>query len=96
VQAKIAISRNDFPQIRSINQARNTWMDSLIKLGISTRPATHAVHMLNYYQKKYSLKPEDFPNAFVANDCSISLPLYHGMSDEDQEYVIANVKASIF
>jgi dTDP-4-amino-4,6-dideoxygalactose transaminase len=28
-----------------INQARNEWMDRLQQAGISTRPATHAVHM---------------------------------------------------
>ena len=34
--------------IPRVNQARNDWMDSLQQVGISTRPATHAVHMLSY------------------------------------------------
>jgi dTDP-4-amino-4,6-dideoxygalactose transaminase len=66
-------------------------MDSLQQAGISTRPATHAVHMLTYYRNTYDLKPEDFPMAYAANDCSISLPLFHGMSKEEQQYVIDNV-----
>ena len=63
-------------------------MDQLQQQGISTRPATHAVHMLSFYQQKYGLKPEDFPRAFAANDCSISLPLFHGMMKDEQDFVI--------
>jgi len=79
--------------IPRINQARNAWMDSLQQVGISTRPATHAVHMLKFYREKYHLKPEHFPNAWAANDCSISLPLFHGMTEAEQSYVIDKVCA---
>ncbi|MDB2497681.1 DegT/DnrJ/EryC1/StrS family aminotransferase [Alphaproteobacteria bacterium] len=79
--------------IPRINQARNAWMDELQQAGISTRPATHAVHMLKFYREKYQLKSEDFPNAWAANDCSISLPLFHGMTEAEQSYVIDKVRA---
>jgi dTDP-4-amino-4,6-dideoxygalactose transaminase len=78
--------------IPRINEARNAWMDDLQKDGISTRPATHAVHMLSFYRDKYNLKPQDFPNAWAANDCSISFPLFHGMTEPEQDYVIEKVK----
>lgn len=78
--------------IARINQARNDWMDRLQKVGISTRPATHAVHMLTFYKEKYGLEPADFPNAWAANDCSISLPLFHGMSEAEQDFVIQQVQ----
>jgi perosamine synthetase len=88
-----AVSRNT-SEIKAINKARNAWMDRLQQAGISTRPATHAVHMLSFYQQKYGLQPEDFPNAFAANDCSISLPLFHGMTPEEQNFVILTVRAA--
>jgi perosamine synthetase len=78
--------------VERINGLRNAWMDRLQQRGISTRPATHAVHMLAYYREKYGLSPEDFPNAFAANDCSISLPLFHGMTQAEQDHVIAIVR----
>ena len=84
----------DLKNVKQINSARNLWMDNLQQAGISTRPATHAVHMLSYYKNKYELNPEDFPNAYIANDCSISLPLFHGMTKEEQEYVIECVLQS--
>lgn len=74
--------------ISRVNGIRNAWMDRLQKRGISTRPATHAVHMLSFYREKYGLKPEDFISAYTANHCSISLPLFHGMTDAEQSYVI--------
>ena len=77
--------------IEQINAKRNAWMDDLQKVGISTRPATHAVHMLSFYKDKYNLMPEDFPNAYAADQCSISLPLFHGMIDEEQNFVIEKV-----
>lgn len=77
--------------VKRVNAKRNEWMDRLQQAGISTRPATHAVHMLSFYSEKYDLKPEDFPMAYAANDCSISLPLFHGMTEAEQQYVIENV-----
>ena len=81
--------------IAETNGARNEWMDRLQKAGIATRPATHAVHMLSFYREKYGLRSEDFPNAWAANDCSISLPLFHGMTEAEQDYVIQTVKARL-
>ena len=74
--------------IAAINKYRNDWMELLMDQGISTRPATHAVHMLSFYSEKYKIKPEDFPNAFKAHECSISFPLFHGMTREEKNRVI--------
>ena len=79
--------------IEEISTKRNGWMDELQKKGISTRPATHAVHMLSYYREKYNISPNAFPNAHVADHCSISLPLFHGMKKEEQDFVIKTVLA---
>ena len=95
-QPKTARSSAKMPahvtMIKAINAARNEWMEQLQQQGISTRPATHAVHMLSFFKQKYGLRPEDFPNAFVANDCSISLPLFHGMTEAEQDFVIEKVR----
>jgi len=80
--------------IKAVNTARNVWMEALQQVGISTRPATHAVHMLSYYKTKYDIRPTDFPNAYISNECSISLPLFHGMSEAEQSYVIDSVVKS--
>ena len=82
--------------VEGINSRRNEWMDVLQKKGISTRPATHAVHMLSFYREKYQLSPDDFPNARAADQCSISLPLFHGMKKSEQDFVIEKVLETEF
>ena len=84
----------DPAQVDTVNALRNSWMETLQGAGVSTRPATHAVHMLSFYAKKYDLRPEDFPNARAANDCSISLPLFHGMTEAERAHVIDTVRAA--
>ena len=84
-----------FHSVPRVNKARNDWMDRLQQVGISTRPATHAVHMLAFYREKYGHIPADFSNAYAANDCSISLPLFHGMTEAEQGFVIEQVLGNI-
>jgi dTDP-4-amino-4,6-dideoxygalactose transaminase len=79
-------------RLEAVNEARNAWMEDLQRQGISTRPATHAVHMLTFYREKYGLRPEAFPGAYAANHCSISLPLFHGMTEAEQQHVAAAVQ----
>ena len=80
--------------VKIINAQRNAWMEELQVRGISTRPATHAVHMLSFYAEKYELTPETFPMAYAANHCSISLPLFHGMTLDEQAQVIDAIRAT--
>ncbi|HHZ65846.1 MAG TPA: DegT/DnrJ/EryC1/StrS family aminotransferase [Flavobacteriales bacterium] len=71
---------------------RNKIMELLQDKGISTRPGTHAVHMLNFYSDKYSISPDEFPSSVLANNCSIAIPLHNKMTEEDYEYVAAHIK----
>ena len=66
---------------------RNAVMAALAKEAIQTRPGTHAVHRLGYYAGKYALRPEQFPNAALAEDTTITLPIFPGMSDDQQDRV---------
>jgi len=68
--------------------SRNEIMEKLQEMGVSTRPGTHAVHMLGFYERLYNLKPEDFPGAQIANDLSMSIPLHNRMTSEDYSYVV--------
>ena len=73
--------------------SRNKIMEVLQDEGISTRPGTHAVHMLNYYADKFGIQPDDYPGAKQANDHSMSIPLHNRMDDDDFEYVVNAIKS---
>jgi len=92
-EVKAALADNDIAVLQQVRESRNAWMEALQQQGISTRPATHAVHMLSYYKEKYGLDSHQFPRAHAANDCSISLPLFHGMTEAEQQHVINAVRS---
>ncbi len=67
---------------------RNDMMENLQQKGISTRPGTHAVHMLGAYANAFNIKPSDFPDAYAADQFSMSIPLHNKMVKEDFDYII--------
>lgn len=69
-------------------ETRNRIMDRLSGAGIQTRPGTHAVHRLGYYREKYGLRAEDFPEAAQAEDTTITLPIFPGMTPDQQLRVV--------
>jgi perosamine synthetase len=79
--------------IEKLNQFRDWVMAGLEEKGVATRQGTHAVHTLNYYKKKYGLKDEDYLNSLAADRLSMTIPLYPQMTDDEQEYVIEQIKS---
>lgn len=79
--------------IESIRNERNKFMDYLQNNGISTRPGTHAVHLLNYYREKYKTHPTDFWGAYVADHCSIALPIFPALTLDEQSYIIQKIRS---
>ena len=49
------------------------------------------VHLHPYYRDRFGYKPGDFPVAEAAYEALISLPMFHGMTDQDVEDVITAV-----
>lgn len=72
---------------------RNAIMERLQERGISTRPGTHAVHMLGYYRQNFGLKPEDFPVACACDRQTMAIPLHNRMSEDDYKYVVDAIRS---
>ena len=71
---------------------RNEIMEILQVKGISTRPGTHAVHLLGYYRERFGLKPNDYPGARDCDACTMAIPLHNRMTVDDYEYVVRVLK----
>lgn len=74
---------------------RNQIMLELQKAEIQTKQGTHAVHRLGYYRNKYSIKENDYPMASYCEDCSITLPIYPNMTEEEQKNIIDYLNKNI-
>jgi dTDP-4-amino-4,6-dideoxygalactose transaminase len=71
--------------------SRNGFIDKLNELGIGTSVHYKPLHQMTYYKERYSLKPEDYPNAERTWLGNVSLPIYPYMNKEDLEYVCSNI-----
>jgi len=72
---------------------RNALMERLQASGISTRPGTHAVHMLGLYRDRFDFTPDDFPGARDCDQNTMAIPLHNCMSEEDYDYVIDAIRS---
>jgi perosamine synthetase len=72
---------------------RNEIMERLAARGVSTRPGTHAVHLLGYYDRRFGFSPDDFPGARDCDRHSMAIPLHNRMSAEDYAHITASLKA---
>ncbi len=70
-------------------RGRDAVVAALAKRGISTGLHFLSVAELSYFRARLKLDPAATPNALRAGRTVISLPLYPGMTDEDQRAVIA-------
>lgn len=71
---------------------RNDIMELLQSKGISTRPGTHAVHMLGYYRERFGFKPDDFPGSRDCDANTMAIPLHNRMTEADYVHVVAAIR----
>lgn len=72
---------------------RNDIMERLAEQGISTRPGTHAVHMLDFYRNRFGFEPDDFPGARDCDRCSLAIPLHHHLGEDDYVRIVDALKS---
>ena len=90
-QAYVTLYKGGEPyleDVATLHGKRNELMKKLENDGISTRQGTHAAALTSYYSQKYSITKDDFPNSYIAEQLTLSLPVFAGMSASDQDYVI--------
>jgi perosamine synthetase len=80
-----------FAALERLRAERDALMTRLEEDGIQTRQGTHAVHTLGYYRDRFDLRAEDYPNAALAENLSITLPLYPQMTEVEQDYVVEHL-----
>jgi len=71
--------------------SRDQFMAELKSRNIGTGLHYTAAHEFSYYARTFGWSPEDFPEAHFVSERIVSLPLFPGLSDADQDDVIAAV-----
>jgi dTDP-4-amino-4,6-dideoxygalactose transaminase len=89
-QAYVCLFAPQTPTLANVDRLhrqRNMVMGTLESSGIATRQGTHAAALTDFYRRKYGLRIEDYPNAWLAERLSLALPLYPQMTMEEQAFV---------
>ncbi|MBI2998212.1 MAG: DegT/DnrJ/EryC1/StrS aminotransferase family protein [Deltaproteobacteria bacterium] len=69
------------------------WVVSELKArGIDTRLSFPPIHIQPYYEKRFGYRQESYPVSFQAWSQLIDLPLWVGLTIEDQDYVVNSLK----
>jgi len=78
-----------------LHEWRNRLMARLESGGIATRQGTHAAALTDFYARKYHLRREAFPNAYIAEQLTLALPMYAQLSNADISEVCAALAGAI-
>lgn len=91
-QSYVTLFRPETPTLHTVERLharRNALMARLESQGIATRQGTHAPVIQDFYARKYRIKPGDFPNAYLADRLTLSLPLYPQMTESEIDTVVS-------
>lgn len=75
--------------------ARDLVLKKLNQAGVGCTVNYRAVHILEFYRTKYGFAREDFPVAADWGNRTLSLPLFPGLTDDEQGYVIECVLQAV-
>ena len=71
--------------------SRDTFIAAMRGEGIGTGLHYTAPHLFSHYREAYGFAPGDFPQAEEIGERIVSLPLFPGMTEADQDRVIATL-----
>jgi len=71
---------------------RDRFMGELAARNIGTGLHYTAAHEFSYYANRFGWRPEDFPEAHFVSERIVSLPLFPGLADSDQDDVVTAVR----
>jgi dTDP-4-amino-4,6-dideoxygalactose transaminase len=71
---------------------RDRFMDELKKRNIGTGLHYSAAHEFSYYANRFGWRPDDFPEAHFVSERIVSLPLFPGLTDADQDDAVAAIR----
>jgi dTDP-4-amino-4,6-dideoxygalactose transaminase len=71
---------------------RDRFISALKERNIGSGLHYTAAHEFSYYAQRFDWRPEDFPEAHFVSERIVSLPLFPGLSDEDQDDAIAAIR----
>ncbi len=79
-------------QLEELSIDRNTFLQQLREQGVGSSVHWRPLHLHPYYEETFGWQPEHFPVATSQWQRLVSLPLFPGMREDEQEHVVGVVR----
>ena len=89
------LQARDGTDLASLADLRLRFLRHLADLEVASVQGAQAMTSVGYYHRKYGWDPHDFPAALRADAGTVSLPIYAGMSEDEQTHVIEAVRSFV-
>jgi dTDP-4-amino-4,6-dideoxygalactose transaminase len=73
-------------------KSRKGIMKDLARAGIQTRAGTHAIHMSDFYRRKFGCHDSDCPVSKELDRQTLALPMHNRLTESDLEFVIETLR----
>lgn len=96
-QSYVCLYQRETPTLGNVarlHEERNLIMGALEDRGIATRPGTHAAALAGFYREKYGIRPGDLPRSHIAEQLTITLPLFSELAEADMDDICAALDAA--
>jgi perosamine synthetase len=80
-------------RLESLAVDRNEFVEDLKREGIGTSVHWRPLHFHPYYEETYGWTRSDFPDASRVWERLVSLPLFPDLRDDEQDRVVAVIRA---
>ncbi len=76
-------------------EKRDMYLNYFQRKGIGVTVHFRPIHLMKYYKIKYGYKEGDFPKAERIGNCTITLPLYCKLKEQEIAFVIDKIKVIV-
>ena len=80
---------------KGIGKSRNEVMNKLASLNIGSQVLYIPIYDQPYYKKKYNFKAKNFKNSENYYKNALSIPIFHGLKKNEQDFIISNINTII-
>jgi perosamine synthetase len=92
-QSYVCLLRTDVSDLDALEALRLRFWRHLADQGVTSVQGAQSMPTVAFYRRKYGWQPQDFPLALRADKGSVALPIYPGMTTDEQQQVIQSVRS---
>jgi len=92
-QSYVCLVRSDPPNLDMCQAIRNRLWEHLAEQGVASVQGAQAMATISFFHRKYGWEPSRYPEALRADRTSMALPIFPGMTEDEQNHVIQSVRS---